>query len=95
MNFPGYLNVGEKLQEMEEALRRADRNIAYQRELIAELERYGSATVSARATLNAFEGLRNAISPAAICSSRSSPTKYKEESKVLARAPIGLRSAGF
>ena len=58
MNFPGYLNVGEKLQEMEEALRRADRNIAYQRELIAELERYGSATVSARATLNAFEELR-------------------------------------
>jgi hypothetical protein len=58
VNFPGYLNVGEKLQEMEEALRRADRNIAYQRELIAELERYGSATVSARATLNAFEELR-------------------------------------
>ena len=58
MNFPGYLNVGEKLQEMEEALRRADRNIAYQRELIAELERHGSATVSARATLKDFEELQ-------------------------------------
>jgi hypothetical protein len=58
VNYPGYLNLGEKLQEMEEALRRADRNIAYQRELIAELERYGSATVSARATLNAFEELQ-------------------------------------
>jgi hypothetical protein len=58
VNYPGYLNLGEELQEMEEALRRADRNIAYQRELIAELERHGSATVSARATLNAFEELR-------------------------------------
>jgi hypothetical protein len=60
VNYPGYLDLGEKLQEMEEALRRADRNIAYQRELIAELERYGSATVSERNTLNAFEELRKA-----------------------------------
>jgi hypothetical protein len=55
MNYPGYRNLGEKLQEMEVV---PIGNIAYQRELIAELERYGSATVTARATLNAFEELR-------------------------------------
>jgi hypothetical protein len=59
MNSPDYWERRKKLEELEEALARAHRNISWLREVMAELERLGEADSAAvvGASIENFEQL--------------------------------------